>query len=277
MVKKRLIFTLLYDDGCFMLSRNFRLQRAGNIDWLTKNYDFRNISTSIDELIILDVSRKERNTDKFIEHIKTISKSCFIPIAAGGGILDRNHAELIIKSGADKLVINSALNCNPSFVKELIGIYGSQCIVASIDVKKKKDDFEVYTNNGTIKVEISLREYIKQVKNIGIGEIYLNSMDMDGTGHGYAFDIIEKICNSIKVPIIIAGGAGNWHHLLESLQHNKVDAAATANLFNFIGQGFPTARKQLLRERMNLAEWNSNDFKTLNKEFNLSTVLNSKT
>jgi len=238
-----------------MLSRNFRLQRAGNIKWLQNNYNFKNIAFTIDELIILDVSRGERNLERFCDHIKVIAEECFIPIAAGGGITSYEHTKAIMNSGADKLVVNTALFRAPNFVKELVSIYGSQCIIASMDVKRRNDQTEVFIDNGSTKVEMAFDEYIDRTTNLGIGEIYINSMDRDGTGHGYLFDFLGQLKSVVKVPIIIAGGAGNWHHLLEGLQHDLVDAAATANLFNFIGQGFPNARRQLLESGINLARW----------------------
>ncbi|MFH1079089.1 MAG: HisA/HisF-related TIM barrel protein [Pseudomonadota bacterium] len=265
MAKKRLIFTLLYHNGDFMLSRNFRLQRAGNINWLKSNYDFKNIAFTIDELIILDVSRGEKNMNRFCDHIKTIARECFIPIAAGGGIASQAHAKAIMHSGADKLVINSALIKAPSFVKGLVSIYGSQCIIAALDVKRRNDEFELYIDNGSAKVKLGYVECIAQSLDLGIGEFYLNSMDQDGTGHGYLFDLLEPLKDIAKVPVIIAGGAGNWHHLLEGLQHDGVDAVATANLFNFIGQGFPNARKQLLNNGMHLAKWKPEDFSGLRR------------
>lgn len=260
MVKKRLIFTLLYNDGGFMLSRNFRLQRAGNIEWLKGNYDFKNIAFTIDELIILDVSRNERNLERFCDHMKAITEECFIPIAAGGGIISHEHARAILNSGADKIVINTAFFKAPAFVKELVSLYGSQCIIASVDVKRRNDDYEIYTDNGSTKVELAFSDYIEHIISLGAGEVYLNSMDRDGTGQGYMFDLFARFNKTVNVPIIIAGGAGNWHHFLEGFQHAMVDAVATANLFNFIGKGFPTARKQLLNNGMNLATWESKNF-----------------
>jgi cyclase len=261
--KKRLIFTLLYHDGSFMLSRNFRLQRAGSIDWLKRNYDFKNISFTIDELIILDVSRGPRDIDRFCDHIKQIGRECFIPIAAGGGVTAHDHARKIMGSGADKLVVNSALMKAPHFVRDLVSLYGSQCIIASIDARKHGDGYEMYIENGSVKVEGAFRDGVEKALGLGIGEIYLNSMDHDGTGHGYQFDLLEQLRDIVGVPVILAGGAGNWHHLHEGLRHSSVDAVATANLFNFIGQGFPKARQELLDGGANLAKWESTRFTEL--------------
>jgi cyclase len=107
MLKKRIIFTLLYDSGNFMLSRNFRLQQVGNLTWLQRNYNFSHIAFFIDELIILDVSRGERNTDNFCETLKKLTSDCFVPIAAGGGVRSIDYARRLLRSGADKIVINT--------------------------------------------------------------------------------------------------------------------------------------------------------------------------
>jgi cyclase len=260
MAKKRLIFTLLYNDGYFMLSRNFRLQRAGNIEWLKTNYNFKKIAFTIDELIILDVSRNDRNIFRFCDHIKLISEECFVPVAAGGGIVSADYAKAIVNSRADKIVINSNLFKDPALIKELVSIYGGQCVIASIDVKRECDKFECYIDNGSKRVELTFPEYVEHVIDLGIGEIYLNSMEKDGTGQGYMFGLLDQLGDSVKVPIIMAGGAGNWHHLHEGLVHNRIDAVATANLFNFIGEGFPNARKELFNSGVNLAKW---EFKVL--------------
>jgi len=267
MVKKRLIFTLLYNEGSFMLSRNFRLQKAGDIEWLKSNYNFKKIAFTIDELIILDVSRGKKDILEFCEHIKLICQECFIPVAAGGGIVNHGQAKMIMNSGADKLVINSSLFRESSFVKELVSVYGSQCIIASVDVKSNNGEFECFIDNGSKKIEFTFLEYIKHIVNLGIGEIYLNSMDKDGTGHGYMFDLLSRLNDCVNVPIIMAGGAGNWNHLLEGLQNDSIGAVATANLFNFIGEGFPNARKQLLNSGMNLAKWKFKNLSDLGECF----------
>ena len=239
------------------MSRNFRLQRAGNIEWLKKNYNFKNIAFFIDELIILDVSRGAKDIHRFCSHIKKIGEECFIPISAGGGIATCEQAKMIMNSGADKLVVNTALFKSPSLVKELIRKYGGQCIIASIDVRKNTGGFQIYIENGSTKVSSDLSEGINRIIALGVGEIYLNSMDQDGTGHGYLYELLSEIKPNIKVPVIMAGGAGNWHHLREGLEKENIDAVATANLFNFIGQGFPNARKKLLNSSANLAVWES--------------------
>ena len=256
MLRKRIIFTLIYDNGFFNQSRNFRLQKVGNINWLEKNYKFQDIAFSLDELIVLNASKKDKNIQEFAKILNSLVDDVFIPIAAGGGIRSLEDAKLLFDNGADKIVLNTILFTNITLVKELISQYGSQSIVASIDYKRIDGENKVYIENGNEELEIGLNEYIKYIENLNVGEIYLNSIDRDGTGFGYDFETINKISKDLKIPMIIAGGAGNEKHLSNGLKIDQVSAVATANLFNFIGDGLPKARKKVLEEGTNIAKWN---------------------
>jgi len=152
-------------------------------------------------------------------------------------------------------VLNTAISTDKNLVQELIAKYGSQSIVASIDYKKVGEKLKVFIKDGTEEIEMELFEYIEYVENLGIGEIYLNSIDQDGTGFGYDFETIHKIARTISIPLIIAGGAGNEKHLEEGLNIDHVNAVATANLFNFIGDGLPRARNNILSKGVNIAKW----------------------
>ena len=255
MLRKRIIFSLIYSDGFFNQSRNFRLQKVGNEKWLEHNYQFSKIAHSLDELILIDATKASKNILKFSDTISKIVENVFIPICAGGGIRSIADAELLFNSGADKISLNSCLFEKPDLVLELVKIYGSQSIVASIDYKCKGDSFLVFINDGSTEIKMDLYSYIEYVQTLGIGEIYLNSIDQDGTGFGYDFDTINKVINSINVPLIIAGGAGNESHLLEGLKLEKVNAVATANLFNFIGNGLLIARNNIIKNGINIANW----------------------
>lgn len=255
MLRKRIIFSLIYSDGFFNQSRNFRLQRVGNENWLNNNYKFSKIAHSLDELILIDATKKNKNILKFSDTISKIVENVFIPICAGGGIRSIADAELLFNSGADKILLNSSLFENPNLVLELVKTYGSQSIVASIDYKSNGDSLLVFINDGSTDIKMDIYSYIEYIQNLGVGEIYLNSIDKDGTGFGYDLDIINKVINYINVPLIIAGGAGNESHLLEGLKIEKVNAVATANLFNFIGDGLVNAREKIIQSGNNLAKW----------------------
>lgn len=214
MLRKRIIFTLIYDKGLFNQSRNFRLQKVGSLNWLEKNYKFQHISFSLDELIILNASRQEKNMGDFAKTLSLLRNDVFIPIAAGGGIRTINDAELLFNNGADKIVLNTALLKDPGLVRKIIERYGSQSVVASIDYKDINGITNIFINDGQTLADISLTDYIKYLEELNIGEIYLNSIDKDGTGFGYDFELIQKITKNISVPLIIAGGAGNEKHLV---------------------------------------------------------------
>lgn len=256
MLRKRIIFTLIYSNGYFMQSRNFRLQKVGNLTWLERNYKFQKIAFSLDELIVLNASKENKSMENFAVTISKLVNDVFIPVAAGGGIRSLADAELLFNSGADKIVLNTVLIENPSLVKELVRTYGAQSIVASIDYRNNAGINEVYTNDGSVKIDLNLQDYISYTESLNVGEIYLNSIDKDGTGFGYDFENIMKLEDRVNLPLIIAGGAGNERHLIDGLGIEGVGAVATANLFNFIGDGLPNARRHILASGENIANWN---------------------
>ncbi len=256
MLKKRIIFTLLYDNGSFMLSRNFRLQKVGTIDWLHKNYNFSHIAFYIDELIVLDVSRSERNIERFTNVLKTLAKGCFAPIAAGGGIRKLSDARQLLRSGADKVVLNSALFDDPKFVTELAQEFGQQCVVGSIDIKRGDDEnYHIFTHNGMNLMHEQVGDLLGQLPEKSIGELYLNSINQDGTGQGYDLKLLDLIPQKLNFPTILAGGAGHSGHLVNGLLDERVDAVATAHLFNFVGDGLKKARDSVRLQDVDLAKW----------------------
>ena len=255
MIKKRIIFTLLFYDDYYVLSRNFRLQKVGNLNWLKKNYNFKKTAFSLDELIILNVRPQESNFELFCKNVKEISKDCFIPISAGGGINDIDQAYKLLKSGADKIVINSILNDNKKLVEKLSKNYGKQCIVASVDFKNIEKEYCVYINSGSKKIDLTLKEYIRYISKLPIGELFLNSIDNDGTGQGLVTNALNQLPNFLDIPLIFTGGVGNWHHIYEGLIDKRVDAVSTANLFNFVNDGLSKARKEIHNSGIPIPLW----------------------
>lgn len=255
MLRDRLIFSLTYNAGAFMQSRNFRLQRVGDINWLERNYKFQKISFSLDELIVVDATKDNKDIKKFSEAVKRLVNDVFIPVAAGGGIRQIEDAELLFNNGADKVILNSALYETPELAKSIIEKYGAQSLVASVDYKLVDDLPVVYIKDGTLPIPMPLGEYLTFLQALGVGEILLNSIQQDGTGFGYDLSTIQEYGQSISVPLLIMGGAGNERHLLDGLKQNGVSAVVTANLFNFIGNGLPNARKYMLENNANLARW----------------------
>lgn len=256
MLKKRIIFTLLYDSGSFVLSRNFRLQRVGSLEWLQRNYNFAHIAFFIDELIILDVTRGDKNLERFCDSLKALTSGCFVPIAAGGGIRSVEDARNLLRSGADKVVINTPLFTGTDLARELVEEFGQQCVVGSVDLKRMSNStYRVVTDKGRMLIDMDPREAMGWLKNKTIGELYLNSIDRDGTGQGYDFGVLDVLPGDLSIPVILAGGVGNGTHLSAGIRDSRVDAVATAHLFNFVGEGLQRAREALIQQGAALAIW----------------------
>jgi cyclase len=256
MLRKRIIFTLLYDSGQFVLSRNFRLQKVGDLAWLNRNYNFSQIAFHIDELIVLDVSRGPRNLQGFCETLRILSQGCFAPIAAGGGIRSVSEARRLLQSGADKVVVNSALFASQTLVNGMVETFGQQCVVGSVDLKRSSTGhYVLHVENGAQAIETPPAQALEPLSQGLVGEIYLNSMDRDGTGQGYDFEMLSALPPQWSTPIILAGGVGNSQHLMAGLQDHRVDAVATAHLFNFVGDGLAKARLNIVSSGLSLADW----------------------
>ena len=239
-----------------MLSRNFRLQRVGNVEWLQRNYNFAHIAFFIDELIVLDVTRGQRHPDTFCETLKSLTASCFVPIAAGGGVRSVGQARQLLRSGADKIVVNSPLFDCPEFVKELAQEFGQQCVIGSVDLKRHHaGGYRILTESGTRPIELEPGIALHWLDEQWVGELYLNSIDQDGTGQGYDLALLDQLPTTCSVPVIMAGGVGNGVHLALGLADPRVDAVATAHLFNFVGDGLQRARESLVKQGYRLAVW----------------------
>ncbi len=251
MVKKRLIFILFYHNGWFYLSRNFVLQKVGNIDWLINKFNFSNIGDVIDELVVLNVNRDRPSvlTNEFFTDIEQLLNNVFVPLTIGGGINSNDSIDKCFNFGADKVLFSSAFLNNISIINYCRSKYGNQSVLLNIDYKLINNEKIVFHNNGTKQVEM-LHSYLNKVVNFSPGEIMLNSIDKDGTGFGYDLGIL-KLLNNIKIPTIISGGSGKPEHFEEILKFN-ISAAAASDLFNFLGTGFKDVRKFLLQKNINV-------------------------
>lgn len=252
MLKKRIIFTLLYDNGNYIQSRNFRRQKIGDSFWINKNYNFAYISNFIDELIILDISKK-KNKIKFIQDIQLITKNVFVPLALGGGIKEFDDAKYYFENGADKIIVNSAVMEEPGIIKKISHVYGASSVIISVDVKSTKKNYFVYKNNGQTNTKLTLEKYLEIISKLNFAEIYLNSIDRDGTGTGIDKKLLNKI-NKFNHKYIISGGLGNYKHFLEGFKFtNKVEAIATANILNFLGDSLKIVKTKL-KNKVNLVK-----------------------
>lgn len=256
MARPRLCFTLLYANGVFNLSRNFNLQAVGNLDWILENYEFESMARSIDELIVLNVDRESRDWGQFVRTVQALVRHCFMPVAVGGGIRTFEQARQLFENGADKLVLNSAFFSSTALVRELVVSHGSQSIVASLDFSRGDDgEARVLTECGAKYSGLGLSEAVTSVSKLGAGELYLTSIDRDGTGMGYDLQALEVAYRSCDLPIIASGGADTGSQLAEGIRSGFASGAATSHLFNFMCDGLEDARREMIAEGIDLSRW----------------------
>jgi len=177
---------------------------------------------------------------------------------AGGGVRTVDQAIALLRSGADKIAVNTLVAENPAMIAELASVLGRQCVVASVDVKQVDDELIVFTHNGSLQQKARLSEWLERINALPVGELYLNSVDRDGTGQGYLMKMLDHFPKDWHIPVIIAGGVGNYHHLAQGVADPRVNAVATAHLFNFVGDGLENAREHLLADGTDLVRWNKN-------------------
>ncbi|MBV1900665.1 MAG: imidazole glycerol phosphate synthase cyclase subunit [Kordiimonadaceae bacterium] len=246
MLKKRMILCLMMDnEGVFYNSRNFEIQPIGKLDWILRYLNF----DAIDELVILNVSRKPKSVGAFSAHMRALSRYCFVPISAGGGVTSTEDFRTLLESGADKIVVNTAAHTQPNFITEAADIFGRQCVVASVDIKHHKVSGQTFvmTENGTVQANSSPENWLKTLEARGAGEIFLTSCDADGAGKGYDLDWIKNAYSWVNIPIIASGGVGEFQHLADGIEAGA-SAVSAANLFHYIGDGLTRAKEFLAHE-----------------------------
>ena len=263
MLTPRLIPVLLFKNGVLVRSQKFHFyQSTGDpITQVERFADWR-----ADELIYLDITQddaynstetmqvigsttskkgnKITSAKNFIEVVQEVSKRCFIPLTVGGKIRTLEDVRLRIKSGADKVSINTAALERPDFISEVAEKFGSQAVVVSIDFVYKDGKREVYSHGGTKATGWELVAWAKKVQEHGAGEILLNSIDRDGAGSGYDLTSIRAVVNAVQIPVIAHGGVGEYKHFVEGLDAGA-SAVAAANIFHFREQSIIEAKKYL--------------------------------
>ena len=252
---KRTIFSLLYKEGYFYLSRNFRLQRVGDIDWMIKTFGFSNIANCSDEILIINLSSKpwkDAYDKKFFDDISLLLTNTFLPVTIGGGIRNLENARELFNFGADKILISSSFHNNKYLIEELKLIYGVQSIIVQFDINSKSLD--IFIESGKKRIS-NLRDIIPSInRDELVGEIIINQIDRDGTGFGHNTEYLQNI-PKLKMPLIASGGFGSSIHMAECFKFESINAVATSNLLNFIGDAFAEARQELRELNFELTPW----------------------
>jgi len=231
MLARRIIPCLDVTEGRVVKGVNFvNLRDAGDPVELAEIYN----SEGADELCFLDITASHQKRYIMIDVVRRVSEKVFIPFTVGGGINDVETVRNILKSGADKVSVNTAAVKDPSFIKKASDKFGSQCIVLAIDAKaKEKGKWEVFVNGGRTPTGLDAVEWAKKGESLGAGEILLTSMDRDGTKIGYDLDLTRAVAGAVNIPVIASGGAGSVAHIKEALTTGGASAALLASLLHF--------------------------------------------
>ena len=246
MLKTRVIPTLLWKNECLVKGVGFdSWRRIGTVLPAIKVYNMR----EVDELILVDITASQEKRQPDYESVKECSAECFVPLTVGGGVWNIDIIRKLLLSGADKVTINSAAFSSPELIGQAAGRFGSQCIVVSIDARRKNDGaYECYSHSGSRATGIEVGVWASEVERRGAGEILVTSVDNDGTMQGYDLELIRQVTNKVRIPVIASGGAGNFEHFFEAIQYGKASAVAAASIFHFTEQT-PLEVKQYLTQK----------------------------
>lgn len=231
MITKRIIPCLDVKDGRVVKGVNFAgLQDVSSPVTLAKFYS----ENGADELVFYDITASSDGRKLFTDILCETAKSVFIPLTVGGGINTVADFDRVLKCGADKVSVNSGAIRNPRLVYEAAKLYGDQCVVLSVDIKRVDGTFRVFAKGGRENTGLEAIEWIRRCVGNGAGEVVVNSIDTDGVKGGFDLPMLEAVCNAVSVPVIASGGAGKMEDFITLFRAlPKVDAGLAASVFHF--------------------------------------------
>lgn len=231
MITKRIIPCLDVRDGRVVKGVNFEgLNDVSSPIELAEYYT----RSGADELVFYDITASAEGRGLFTEILKETASRVFIPLTVGGGINTLEDFDRVLKCGADKVSVNSGAIRNPDLIREAALRYGSQCVVLSVDVKRVDGEFRVFGRGGRDDTGMEAIAWIKRCVDLGAGEIVVNSIDTDGVKGGFDLEMLQAVCDVVKVPVIASGGAGSKEHFIQLFQTIPgVDAGLAASVFHF--------------------------------------------
>ena len=252
MLKNRVIAVITLRDGQVVQSIRFKHTNVIHYDAYHAVETFNR--WSVDEIILVDVSPSRASTDstrvesinhQFVQILKKVASTCFVPLTAGGWITTEEYAALLIENGADKLLLNTVFHTDPDLVTRLAKRFGRQAITDSLDVKRNDvNSAGIGVNRGRVFLDCSPACWAQKMVDISAGEIFFNSIDFDGNRKGYDLESLKSVCESVCVPVIAFGGVFRWEHMAEGLDVGAA-AVAAANIFHYKEHSTKQAKRYL--------------------------------
>mgnify|MGYP001250480059 CR=1 FL=1 len=244
MVRRRVISVLTFFESVLTRTKKFKPDYRYTANFVD--------TWSIDEIILLNISPNRAKDSGFKKIINKFAKSCFVPLAAGGGVNNLNDAISMIDSGADKVILNSAIFKDKNIITDISKYLGSQCCVVSLDCKKIKNKYYAFSDLGKVNTGMECIELAKKVEKLGAGEIMINCIEKDGSLEGYDLELCSKISNAVKIPVLISGGAGNWEHFAQGFLKGNADAVCTSNIYHFTEKSIKSSKLYLKDKQINV-------------------------
>ncbi|MCI5817127.1 imidazole glycerol phosphate synthase subunit HisF [Ruminococcus sp.] len=231
MLAKRIIPCLDVRNGKVVKGVNFEgIQDVGDPVACAAEYNRQ----GADELVFYDITASHEGRGVILDVVRRTAQQVFVPLTVGGGISTIEDFRETLRAGADKVSINSSAVKNPKLIAEAADIFGSQCVVVGVDAKRNGlGGYTVYVNGGRIDMHLDLIQWVKQVEQLGAGEICLNSIDADGTKAGFDIEMLNAVCDAVKIPVIASGGCGCLSDFSDVFAQTGATAALAASLFHF--------------------------------------------
>jgi cyclase len=245
MLKTRVIPTLLLKDAVLVKTVRFDTYRPIGIPrQAVRVYNVR----QVDEMVILDIEARLQDRPLRLALVTDLAEECFMPLAVGGGIRSVEDMRLLMRHGADKVVINTEAFERPALIDKGARLFGSQCIVVSIDARERAPgQYETVTHAGKRPTGVDPVRWAREAEAAGAGEILLTSMDRDGTMQGYDLELIRAVADAVRIPVIASGGAGSLADFADAILKGHASAVAAASIFQFT-QVTPNNVKAHMRE-----------------------------
>ena len=248
MITKRIIPCLDVKNGRVVKGVNFGgLQDVSSPVTLAKFYS----DNGADELVFYDITASSDGRKLFTDILTETAQSVFIPLTVGGGINTVEDFDRVLKCGADKVSVNSGAIRNPNLIKEAARLYGDQCVVLSVDIKRVDGVFRVFAKGGRENTGMEAISWVKQCVENGAGEVVVNSIDTDGVKGGFDLPLLQAVCDAVNVPVIASGGAGKIQDFITLFQTlPKVDAGLAASIFHFGEVAIPDLKAEMARNNI---------------------------
>jgi cyclase len=205
------------------------LRKIGSPNDLARKYYF----DGVDEILLMDAVASLYGRNSLFDLVAVACKEIFVPITVGGGIRSLKDIEFALKSGADKVGVNTQAIREPRFITNAARAYGSQCIVGSIEAKKRNGQWEAYVSNGREASGIAVADWARKLQELGAGEILLTSIDQEGTKKGFDIELARKVADSVAIPVICSGGGGSAAHVQQLATAVSIDAIAVASILHY--------------------------------------------